>query len=89
MQAHQAERVFTVEACRDEVVAVADELAIWMNGQPSTFTIKPQASDQPALQRVSEGAVKARQYRQGTAAQFLAAGDYFLAGQALSRGLPW
>ncbi len=86
VQAHQAGQVFTVDACRDEVVAGADDLATWMRAQPATFALKPQASDQPALQRVSQWAVGATQYRQGAATQFLAVGDYFLVSQALSLG---
>ena len=85
-QSHHAERVFTVEACRDEVMAGADELSTWMANQPASFAIKPQASDQPALTQVSQWAANAAQYRQGAAAQFLAAGDYFLVSQALSLG---
>ncbi len=86
VQAHQAGRVFTVEACRDEVVDGADELATWMAAQPATFALNPQGSDQPSLQRVSQWAVGSAQYDQGAAAQFLAAGDYFLVSQALSLG---
>jgi Domain of unknown function (DUF4411) len=86
MQAHQAGRVFTVGACRDEVVAGADELATWMTAQPASFVLQPQGSDRPSLQRVSQWAVDSTQYDQGAAAQFLAAGDYFLVSQALSLG---
>jgi hypothetical protein len=85
-QAHAAGRVFTVEACRAEVLAGADELADWMRGQPANFARAPQAADQPALRRVSQWAVTNPQYRQGAAATFLAAGDYFLVSQALSLG---
>ncbi len=86
VQAHQARRVFTAGACRDEVVAGADELATWMTAQPASFALQPQGSDQPSLQRVSQWAVGSTQYDQGAAAQFLAAADYFLVGQALSLG---
>ena len=53
---------------------------------PPVSPLRPDASDQPSLRQVSEWAVAATQYRQGAAAQFLAAGDYFLVGQALSHG---
>jgi hypothetical protein len=85
-RAHRAGLVNTVEACRIEVLAGADELADWMRAQPATFAIAPQAADQPSMTRVSDWAVAATQYRQGAAAQFLGAGDYFLVSQALSLG---
>lgn len=84
VQAHQAGRVFTVDACRTEVLAGGDDLATWMRSQPAGFALKPQSKDQPSMRVVSEWAVGATQYRQGAAAQFLAAGDYFLVSQALS-----
>ena len=84
-QAHGKGVVFTVDACAQEVIAGGDELADWMQQQPSSFAIKPSAVDQQALQVVSAWATSAP-YRQGAAAEFLAAGDYFLVAQALSRG---
>ena len=36
-QAHDRGTVFTVEACRTEVLAGADELAEWMRAQPAGF----------------------------------------------------
>lgn len=84
-QAHQAGRVFTVERCKEEVLAGGDELAAWMATQPASFALKPVANDQVALQRVSRWAASGG-YRQGAAAEFLGAGDYFLVSQALSRG---
>ncbi len=86
VQAHAAGRVFTVEACRDEIIAGGDELTTWMKAQPASFALKPQARDQPSLQQVSQWAVGQTQYRQGAAAQFLAAGDYFLVSQAHALG---
>jgi hypothetical protein len=83
---HQEGKVLTVDACRNEVLAGADELADWMRSQPSSFPLQPQPGDQPSLTRVSQWAVGAPQYRQGAASQFLTAGDYFLVSQALSLG---
>jgi hypothetical protein len=85
-RAHDEGKVFTVDACRAEVLAGQDELAEWMKARPSSFAIKPQGSDQPSLTSVSEWAVKAPQYRQGAAAEFLRLGDYFLVSQAHSLG---
>ncbi len=85
-QAHRVGRIYTVEACRNEVIAGADELAIWMAAQPPTFAIRPEPGDQPSLQRVSQWAAAAPHYRQGAASQFMAAGDYWLVSQALSLG---
>jgi hypothetical protein len=56
-----------------------------MRDQPESFKLKPRASDAPSLRLVSEWAVSAN-YRQGAADTFLAAADYFLVAQALSRG---
>ncbi len=84
-QAHNSGRVFTVDRCAQEVLAGGDELSDWMRAQASTFAIKPSAHDQAALQIVSRWAVSSS-YRQGAAAEFLSAGDYFLVAQALSRG---
>jgi hypothetical protein len=85
-QAHRAGRVFTVEACRNEVVAAGDELADWMAARPPAFSIKPRPRDQPSLRRVAEWAAGPSQYRQGAISEFLAAADYFLVSQALSLG---
>lgn len=84
-QANLDGRVFTVERCAQEVIAGGDELTDWMKAQASTFAIKPSADDQFDLQTVSRWATSAG-YRQGAAAEFLAAGDYFLVSQALSLG---
>ncbi len=84
-QAHLQSQVFTVQQVVEEILAGGDELAAWMSGQPETFKLRPQATDAPSLQRVSEWAISA-QYRQGAADTFLAAADYFLVGQALSLG---
>ena len=84
-QSHAAGRVFTVERVAQEVMAGGDDLAKWMANQPETFVLKPTANDQQALQRVSTWAANAA-YRQGAAATFLGAGDYFLVAQALSLG---
>ncbi len=86
VQAHEAGKVFTVDAVRAEVIAGADELAEWIKAQPTSFALKPKPQDQPSLQQVSEWAVGATQYRSGAAAQFLAVADYFLVSQALSLG---
>lgn len=85
-QAHEAGKVFTVEACRAEVLAGQDELAEWMKARPAAFAIKPQGSDQPSLTEVSEWAVNAQHYRLGAASDFLSRGDYFLVAQAHSLG---
>ena len=84
-QAHEAGRVFTVAACADEVMAVADELAEWMSSRRATMALIPGADDTTALQTVSTWAVGVPQYTQGAVAQFLSVGDYFLA-QALRHG---
>ncbi len=84
-QAHRDGRVFTVERCAQEVLAGGDELADWIKEQLPSFALKPSADDQEALQAVSAWAASAG-YRQGAVAEFLAAGDYFLVAQALSRG---
>lgn len=85
-QQHQAGQVFTVEACRVEVLAGQDELAAWMRAQPVSFAIKPAGSDQTALAQVAQWATSSQQYDQGAINQFLAAGDYFLVSQALALG---
>lgn len=85
-QAHADRRVFTVMACADEVMSVADELADWMSTRRASMALAPEANDASSLQRVSEWAVGVPQYTQGAVAQFLSVGDYFLVAQALSRG---
>ncbi|WP_295699134.1 DUF4411 family protein [Lapillicoccus sp.] len=84
-QAHVDGRVFTVAQVVDEILAGGDELSEWMDAQPNSFKLQPQASDAPSLQRVAEWAVSAP-YRQGAADTFLATGDYFLVSQARSLG---
>lgn len=85
VRAHDLRLVYTVERCAQEVRAGADELADWIRRLPPTFSVSPGSQDQSALQQVSAWAAAAP-YRPGAAAEFLAAGDYFLVAQALTRG---
>lgn len=84
-QAHLDGQEFTVQRVVDEIMGGGDELAAWMDEQPGTFKLKPGAVDATALRTVPEWAVAAH-YRQGAAAEFLGAADYFLVAQALSLG---
>ncbi len=56
-QAHEAGRIFTVQACADEVMAVAEELADWMSTRRATMALVPGSDDAAALQAVSAWAV--------------------------------
>jgi hypothetical protein len=84
-EAHQAAKVFTVQQVADEIYAGHDDLSTWLRAQPSSFRIAVEASDQPALKRVAQWANSGR-FKPGAVNTFLAAADYFLVVQALTRG---
>lgn len=53
IQANAANKVFSIEKVGDEILAVADELAVWAKDRGDGFFLKPDATVLPALSAVS------------------------------------
>jgi len=81
---NQAEgTVFSVEKVRDEVLAVADDLANWIDQRDPSFFLAVDATSFPSLAAVSEWATGNR-YDQAAVTTFLQIADYYLVAQALA-----
>lgn len=85
-QAHHDGRVFIVQQVAEDINAVQYELSEWLGRQPASFRIAPNDSDRPALAQVPQWAQGSPRYTQGAVNTFLAAADYFLVAQAMTRG---
>lgn len=83
--AHQVDRVFSVEAVRDEIVRGGDELATWAAQRPSGFWVASDAVTLPSLHAAAAWA-QGGGYQEGAVSTFLASGDYFLVAQAHALG---
>lgn len=83
IEKHASGVVFTVEKVRDEVQAVADELADWIDGRDPSFFLTPDAAMFPSLAAVSAWAAGNR-YEQAAVSTFLQIADYYLVAQALA-----
>ncbi len=75
--------VFSVEKVRDEVLAVADDLADWIDQRDPSFFLAVDATSFPSLAAVSEWATGNR-YDQAAVTTFLQIADYYLVAQALA-----
>jgi Domain of unknown function (DUF4411) len=75
--------VFSVEKVRDEVLAVADDLADWIEQRDPSFFLAVDATSFPSLAAVSEWATGNR-YDQAAVTTFLQIADYYLVAQALA-----
>jgi len=75
--------VFSVEKVRDEVLAVADDLANWIDQRDPSFFLAVDATSFPSLAAVSEWATGNR-YDQAAVTTFLQIADYYLVAQALA-----
>jgi len=80
----QAEGImFSVEKVRDEVLAVEDDLAEWIDQRDPSFFLAVEATSFPSLAAVSEWATGNR-YDQAAVTTFLQIADYYLVAQALA-----
>jgi hypothetical protein len=75
--------VFSVEKVKDEVHAVADELADWVDQRDPSFFLAVDATLFPSLAAVSAWATSNR-YEQAAVSTFLQIADYYLIAQALA-----
>jgi hypothetical protein len=75
--------VFSVEKVRDEVLAVADDLADWIDQRDPSFFLAVDATSFPSLAAVSEWSTGNR-YEQAAVTTFLQIADYYLVAQALA-----
>jgi hypothetical protein len=83
---HVAARVFSIEKVGDEIVAGADELAVWAGTRGAAYFLKPDTAMLPALGTVSTW-VTGQHYEATAVNTFLQVADYFLVAHALAHGL--
>lgn len=74
--------VFSVEKVRDEVLAVADDLANWIDQRDPSFFLAVDATSFPSLAAVSEWATGNR-YDQAAVTTFLQIGAYPTGGRGV------
>src|SRR5262245_51695753 len=78
-----AQRVFSIEKVGDELVAIADQLAIWASDRGADFFLPPDPQLLIALGRVSNWATGQR-YEPSAVSTFLQVADYYLVAHALA-----
>jgi len=83
IEKHAAGIVFSVEKVRDEVRALEDDLAGWIDERDPSFFLPVDATLFPSLKAVSEWATGNR-YEQAAVSTFLQVADYYLVAQALA-----
>lgn len=81
IEKQQAGIVHSVEKVRDEVLAVQDELSIWIEQRDPSFFLPVDATLFPSLAKVSTWATGNR-YEQAAVSTFLQIADYYLVAQA-------
>jgi len=82
---NSAGRVFSIEKVGDEIIAGADELAVWASRHDSSFFLKPDAVMLPALGSVSSWATS-QSYEPAAVNTFLQVADFYLVAHALAHG---
>ncbi|HXD30319.1 MAG TPA: DUF4411 family protein [Pyrinomonadaceae bacterium] len=80
-----AKRVFSIEKVGDELLAMADQLAVWADARGSDFFLKPDQLLLTALTTVSTWATS-QSYQPAAVNTFLLVADYYLVGHALAHG---
>jgi hypothetical protein len=83
IHANAAKKVFSIEKVGDEVLALADELAVWANDRGDDFFLKPDGTLLPALTTVSTWAA-GQSYDPAAVNTFLLIADYYLVAYALA-----
>jgi len=82
---NDAGRVVSLDKVSDEIEAGGDELWDWAKARGAQFFLPPHAGLPAALAKVSAWAT-GQGYEQGAVNTFLQVADYYLVGQALSKG---
>jgi hypothetical protein len=80
-----AKQVFSIEKVGDEILAVADELAIWASDREAGFFLPPDTQLLAALSKVSAWATS-QSYEPAAVNTFRLVADYYLVGYALAHG---
>lgn len=80
-----AKRVFSIEKVGDEILAIADELALWATDRGEDFFLKPDTRLLASLTVVSRWATS-QNYEPAAVNTFLLIADYYLVGHALAHG---
>lgn len=83
---HEAERVFTIEKVRDEIMVGGDDLADWATQRANRFFLSPDEHTVPALGRVAAWVKEHATYSPAAKNTFLQIADYYLVAQALAGG---
>ena len=83
VQESLAGRVFSIEKVGDDLHAIQDDLSTWADARGAAFFVRPDASVQPALARVSTWA-QSQKYTQTAVSEFLQVSDYYLVAQAVA-----
>jgi len=78
--------VFSIQRVRDELLAGDDELAEWARDRQDEFFLTPDAPTLAALGNVSAWANQEERFTDAAVNTFLASADYFVVGQAMTRG---
>ena|SRR2546428_28212 len=60
IEGNAAKQVFSIEKVGDEILAIADELAVWADDRGSDFFLKPDAALLPALGSASNASLLTR-----------------------------
>ncbi|HYJ89279.1 MAG TPA: DUF4411 family protein [Pyrinomonadaceae bacterium] len=85
IESNTAKKVFSIEKVGDEILAIADELAVWASDRGSDFFLPPDTKLLTALSRVSAWAT-AQSYEPAAVNTFLLVADCYLVGHALAHG---
>lgn len=78
-------KVFSIEKVGDELIAIADQLAVWASAQGPSFFLPPDSKLLAALTTVSTWATS-QNYEPSAVSTFLQVADYYLVGHALAHG---
>lgn len=82
---NDARQVFSIEKVGDEILAIADELAVWASNRGTEFFLPPDTKLLTALSTVSAWAT-GQSYEPAAVNTFLLVADYYLVGYALAHG---
>lgn len=86
IEANHAGKVLSIEAVKDDLAEVGDELATWAKARDEGFFISPVESDLAALGQITQWINDHKVYTPAAKQTFLACSDYFVVSQALAGG---
>lgn len=86
VNARAADRVFSIDAVRQEIDGRQDDLSAWSRSSGSALYLAPRTSIAPHLAHLSAWASSHPQYVETAKREFLASADYILVAQAADLG---